>query len=129
MIVKSMMKKVSVLSAQTVREERKIKMAAKGTLAKQNLIQKFQTLLGDDYIGESGGKHYVWAQDGAERVQIPISLTCPKNPIGAVDMGSAFSDGLDFEAPPVLAQTKFEPAEITEQEVENLSAMMARLGL
>lgn len=71
----------------------------------------------------------MWAQDGAERVQIAISLTCPKNPIGTVDMGSAFSDGLDFEAPPVLTQTKFEPAEITEQEVENLSAMMARLGL
>lgn len=102
---------------------------ARGNIAKQNIIKKLQEVFGDDYIGENNNKHYVWTQDGAERIQIAISLTCPKNPIGAVDMGSAFSDGLDFEAPPVLAQTKFEPAEITDQEVENLSAMMERLGL
>lgn len=44
-------------------------------------------------------------------------------------MSSAFGGGLDFEAEPVVVQTKFEPAEITEQEVENLAAMMERLGL
>ena len=44
-------------------------------------------------------------------------------------MSSAFGGGLDFEAEPIVAQTKFEPAEITEQEVENLAAMMERLGL
>lgn len=44
-------------------------------------------------------------------------------------MSNAFGDGLDFEAEPVLAQTKFEPAEITEQEKDNLKALMDRLGL
>ena len=102
---------------------------ARGSQAKIEVVEKLKSAFGDDYIGENSSKHYVWANDGGERVQIAISLTCPKNPIGTVNMGSAFSDGLDFEAPPVLAQTKFEPAEITEQEVENLSAMMERLGL
>ena len=102
---------------------------AKGTIAKNKIIEKIKNLYGKNYVGEVAGKCYIYEDDGGEKIQIAISLTCPKNPIGTVDMGSAFSDGLDFEAPPVLTQTKFEPAEITEQEVENLSAMMERLGL
>ena len=102
---------------------------AKGAQAKATIGQKLQTLFGTDYVGESGGKHYVWENDGGEKVQIAISLTCPKNPIGAVDMSSAFSGGLDFEAEPVLVQTKFEPAEITPEETKNLADLMASLGL
>ena len=44
-------------------------------------------------------------------------------------MSSAFSGGLDFEAEPVVVQTKFEPAEITQEEKDTLAEMMARLGL
>ena len=102
---------------------------AKGNVAKSKIAEKIKNLYGPDYVGESGGKYYVWENDGGEKVQIAISLTCPKNPIGAVDMSNAFGDGLDFEAEPVLAQTKFEPAEITEQEKDNLKALMDRLGL
>ena len=102
---------------------------AKGTIAKQTVVAKIKEVFGTDYIGENANKHYVWVSDGGEKVQIAISLTCPKNPIGTVDMSSAFGDGLDFEAEPIVAQTKFEPAEITEQEVENLATMMSRLGL
>ena len=102
---------------------------AKGTIAKQNVIAKLKEAFGSDYIGENASKHYIWANDGGEKVQIAISLTCPKNPIGTVDMSSAFSDGLDFDAAPVVVQTKFVPAEITQEEQDNLSAMMQRLGL
>lgn len=102
---------------------------AKGATAKTKIAEKLKTLFGADYVGESGGKHYVWENDGAEKVQIAISLTCPKNPIGAVDMSSAFGNGLDFEAEPVLVQTKFEPAEITPEETKNLADLMASLGL
>ena len=101
----------------------------KGAIAKNKIAEKIKNLYGTDYVGESGGKYYVWENDGGEKIQIAISLTCPKNPIGAVDMSNAFGDGLDFEAEPVLAQTKFEPAEITEQEKDNLKALMDRLGL
>ena len=101
----------------------------KGAVAKSKIAEKIKNLYGADYVGEAGGKYYIYENDGGEKVQIAISLTCPKNPIGTVDMSSAFGGGLDFEAEPVVVQTKFEPAEITEQEVENLAAMMARLGL
>ena len=101
----------------------------KGAIAKNKIAEKIKNLYGTDYVGESGGKYYVYENDGGEKIQIAISLTCPKNPIGAVDMSNAFGDGLEFEAEPVLAQTKFEPAEITEQEKDNLKALMDRLGL
>ena len=102
---------------------------AKGAIAKQQVVEKLKSIFGDDYIGENSSKHYVWANDGGEKVQIAISLTCPKNPIGTVDMSSAFGDGIDFDAPAVVVQTKFEPAEITQEEQDNLAIMMARLGL
>ena len=102
---------------------------AKGSVAKSKIAEKIKNLYGSDYVGEAGGKYYIYENDGAEKVQIAISLTCPKNPIGAVDMSSAFGGGLDFEAEPVLVQTKFEPAEITPEETKNLADLMASLGL
>ena len=44
-------------------------------------------------------------------------------------MSGAFSDGIDFDAPAVVVQTKFEPAEITQQEQYTIAEMMKRLGL
>jgi hypothetical protein len=102
---------------------------AKGTIAKQNVVAKLKEVFKDDYIGENANKHYVWVNDGAEKVQIAISLTCPKTLIGTVDVTGAFGDGMDFEAAPVIAQTTFTPAEITEQETQNIADMMAALGL
>ena len=102
---------------------------AKGAIAKQQIVEKLKSVFGDDYIGENSSKHYVWANDGGEKVQIAISLTCPKNPIGTVDMSSAFSDGIDFDAPAVVVQTKFEPAEITQEEQDRLQELMQKLGL
>ena len=81
-------------------------------------------------IYETNSKYYVWAQDGnAGKVQIAISLTCPKIQLETVDVNAAFGDGMDFEAPQVVAPTKFVPAEITQEEKDNLEEMMKRLGL
>lgn len=102
---------------------------AKGSIAKTKIAEKIKNLYGTDYVGEVGGKHYIYESDGSEKVQICISLTCPKNPVGTVDMSSAFGDGIDFEATPIVAQTTFTPAEITEEEKQNLADLMERLGL
>lgn len=103
---------------------------AKGAIAKQEVIQKIIEVFGKDYIGENSNKHYVWAKDGGtEKVQIAISLTCPKTPIGTIDMSTTFGDGIDFESAPIVAQTKFEPAEITEEEKQNIADLMKKLGL
>lgn len=102
---------------------------AKGSIAKQEVVNKIKQVFGNDYVGESNSKHFVWANDGGERVQIAISLTCPKNPLEIVATTVAFGDGIDFEAEPVMAQAKFEPAEISQEEVDNIQAIMQRLGL
>ena len=56
-------------------------MAAKGTVAKAKVIEKIKEALGADFIGEVDKKVYVWADDGGERIQVALSLTCPKVPI------------------------------------------------
>ena len=102
---------------------------ARGSEAKILVINKLKETFGSDYIGENGGKHYIWAKDGAEKVQIAISLTCPKVQIETVDVNAAFGDGIDFEASPVIVQAKPAATEITQDEIDNLASLMASLGL
>lgn len=105
---------------------------AKGSVAKSNVINKLAEIFGNDYIGEYDKKQYIWANDGGERVQIAISLTCPKNPI---EIANVTEDGGDWDfsdSKPVagaVAVTNAAPAEITEEEINNIAAMMAKLGL
>jgi hypothetical protein len=40
----------------------------KGQIAKDNVAQKIMTTFGKDYIGEFDKKHYVWADDGGNKV-------------------------------------------------------------
>lgn len=90
---------------------------AKGDLAKNSVIDTIKSAFGEDFIGVDNRKIYVWAKDGAEKVQIAISLTCPKTPIGDV---AAFAPEIG-ETPP--------PQEITPTEDKELEELMKRLGL
>lgn len=60
-------------------------------------------------------------------------MTCPKNEIEvAAPTTPVKNGGWDFEAPAVpsvTGQVGAEPAEITEQEQQNLAELLARLGL
>lgn len=57
-------------------------MAVRGSIAKQNIINKLQQSFGDNFIGEKADKRiYVLADDGGTKVQIAISLACPKTQI------------------------------------------------
>lgn len=103
-------------------------MAVKGSIAKQKIINKIAEVFGADFIGEFDRKIYLWSEENGERVQIAISLTCPKNPVGQV---SSNSMELNFEN---MGETKaspvnFQPAELTEDERENVRKLMERLGL
>ena len=102
---------------------------AKGTIGKAKIIEKIKTLFGADYIGESGNKHYIWVDDSGERIQIAISLTCPKNPIGEINSGMVFGDGIDFAATPLPSSVNATTAEITQEEKDNLAALIEQLGL
>ena len=110
-------------------------MAARGSVAKENVIKKLAQAFGNDFIGENDKKVFLWANDGGERVQIALTLTCPKTFIDAPNTAAAApSENLgdwDFgdETPKPVAATKAEPAVITEQEVENIAELLKKLGL
>lgn len=98
---------------------------AKGAQAKINVQNKIANAFGEDWIGEINKKLYVWADDGGERVQISIALTCPKTLVDAPDKSFVpDNDWSDDGTTPTIPK-----AEITEEEKQNIADLMARLGL
>ena len=97
---------------------------ARGNDAKNEVIKKIQSAFGEDFIGEVDKKIYVWSKENGERMQIAISLTCPKNPIGLVPIGD---HNFDDDAVQTYATTSFEPAEITQEERDNILSLMEKL--
>lgn len=99
---------------------------ARGTEAKKKVIEKIKEAFGDNFIGEANNKYYVYATEAGEKMQIAISLTCPKTPV-VLEGVPSFDGGFDFSAPPVV---KPEPVtEIKQEELDNVQALMERLGL
>lgn len=103
-------------------------MAVKGSTAKITVENKIREVFGADFIGSVDKKIYVWADDGGEKVQIALSLTCPKVP---VNIGSGNNNGLDFDnmnldtTPP----EPFKTAEVTDEELANIRKMLKELNL
>ena len=109
---------------------RKQKMA-KGSVAKNKVAAILQKAFGEQWIGENGGKYYVWADDGGEQVQIAIGLTCPKTQVDTSNLQK--KDGGFFfgesAAEPVKTTGQPAAAEITQEERDNIAKMLERLGL
>ena len=100
---------------------------AKGANAKCAVINKIAMAFGADYIGEVDKKVYVWADDGGEKVQIAIALTCPKTQVAAVPV---VNNNWDFENMPQTSNIpSVSKVEITDEEKERIADMMSRLGL
>lgn len=101
-------------------------MAVKGALAKELIIKKLAEAFGEDWIGEVDKKYYVWSKENGERVQIAITLTCPKV---MVDTGAASAvaseENWDFSDIP----EKKENVEISDKEKETIKLLMDQLGL
>lgn len=102
---------------------------AKGNNAKIEVINKIKSAFGTDFIGEIDKKVYVWADDGGERVQIALSMTCPKTPIEIVDTTKlSYNTGRNFEESDIVV-VPAPAAEISDAERDNVRELMARLGL
>ena len=100
-------------------------MAVKGAAAKEQVIKRISSAFGEDFIGEVDKKIYVWANDNGEKVQIAISLTCPKNFVENVPSVKNKNDEvLDFSA-----ETPTANVEISDEEKKNIAELMAKLGL
>lgn len=106
---------------------------AKGAIAKELVAKKIAQVFGADFVGEFDKKLYVWAEENGEKVQIAISMTCPKTPVGAdtIDFKAEPGDSLNFEdmsAAPIKGGVAA-PTEISADEKKNIAELMARLGL
>lgn len=123
-------------------------MAAKGNVAKATVIEKIKEIFGENFIAEVDKKAYVWADDGGERIQIAITLTCPKVPIEApnvstskiVDIpevktevfnwgGLAAQPGAWGNKPVTVAPESKPAIEITDDERNRIATLIEKLGL
>lgn len=96
---------------------------ARGSEAKIKVAQKIANAFGSDYIGEVDKKIYVWADDGAEKVQIAISMTCPKSMVDIID---EVSDENSF--PAITPSREPKETEFTQEERDTINELMAKLG-
>ena len=105
---------------------------ARGQEAKNYVAKKLAEAFGSDYIGEVDKKYYVWSKENGERVQIAISMTCPKVPVetsGYVQVGDwNFEDAADMPVT-VTVTAPAAPIEISTEERENIADLMRKLGL
>ena len=103
---------------------------ARGAEGKANVVKKLQAAFGADFIGEYDKKVYVWSQENGERIQIALSLTCPKVQVAVADAPATGDFNFEDDAPStVVAAGAFQPADITPEERERVNDLMQKLGL
>ena len=102
---------------------------AKGALAKENVKNAIKNALGANFIGEYDSKLYTWADDGGNRIQVSIALTCPKVYRGVEETVSTEMNFDDDESAAAGGPSGFKPADITQEEQDTLADLMAKLGL
>lgn len=100
---------------------------AKGALAKEALIKRFATAVGNDYCGELDKKYYFWSVENGERVQIAVSMTCPKTPIEFQGHGGDLN--FDDNTENASASPAASPMAMSEDEAATLERLMKELDL
>jgi hypothetical protein len=105
---------------------------ARGNQAKDNLINKFIEAAGDKYLGMFDKKYYFLSPENGEQIQVAVSMTCPKTPVEFADSVDTDGDWDFTDDKPKTANSAVvnaAPAEITQQEVQNIEELMKKLGL
>lgn len=105
-------------------------MAARGTIAKTKLITKVADALGDNWIGEVGGKYYAWSEENGQKMQICIALTCPKTEVtsGNVTVSAAPGEEMsDFAS--LVGKTRDSAPEITSEEDKKAAELLEKLNM
>ena len=99
---------------------------AKGALAKEALIKRFAAAVGNDYCGDADKKYYFWSVENGERVQIAVSMTCPKTPVEFQGHGGDlnFDEDGGGSTPPAAS-----PVKMSDDEAATLERLMNELGL
>ena len=77
---------------------------AKGQIAKNYIGNKIVEIFKNDFIKVEDKKIYVWADDGDGKVQIAISLTCPKDQEVLSTENSAYLGSSDDEINKIIKE-------------------------
>ena len=102
---------------------------ARGSLAKEQVTEKIKECFGQNYVGIFDKKIYVWADDGGERVQIALTMTCPKGFVGNISENDlSYNTGRDFSNGNTIT-TAPDQVEISQEERDNIRELMAKMGL
>ena len=104
---------------------------AKGAIAKQQVENRIRLEFGDDFVGSNGKELFVWGDENGERVQIKISLTCPKTNYTGPDVASGntktgVKPALDWSD---NADTVTPVTELTQEEKDTVNSLLEKLGL
>ena len=103
---------------------------AKGAQAKEALIKRFAAAVGADYCGEADKKYYFWSQENGERVQIAVSMTCPKTPVIFNGNGGDLNFDEDDAVPSSgSGNSTASPVAMSEDEQATLERLMKELDL
>lgn len=102
---------------------------ARGSVAKDKVVEIMKEAFGPDFITVDGSKVYVWAQDANERVQIALAMTCPKTFIETGNGGNSGFPKSAFDEEPAETASSANAKDVTPQEQENIRALLERLGL
>lgn len=111
---------------------------AKGSIAKEQVIQKIIECFGQNQAFVYDKKLYINTTENGEPVQICLSLTCPKTIISPDDGSvatptptTAFSGGIDFAAMSAASAAPTEKVvpQISQSERETVLELMKSLGL
>ena len=102
---------------------------AKGALAKEALIKRFATAVGNDYCGELDKKYYFWSVENGERVQIAVSMTCPKTLIEFQGHGGDLNFDDDDGGSGGATAPAASPMTMSEDEAATLERLMKELDL
>ena len=103
---------------------------AKGTVAKEALMKRFIAAVGSDYAGTENDKdYYFWSQENGERVQIKVSMTCPKTPVEFQGNGGDLNFDEDDAGSSGGATVAASPVKMTEDEQATLERLMKELDL
>lgn len=104
---------------------------AKGTEAKKALMQKIISALSDCYVGEADKKYYFNSMENGERVQVCLSMTCPKVPIegGTAPAANTTSTGNFDWSGGTAAPAPAAPVEISKEDDAQVTELMRKLGI
>ena len=105
---------------------------ARGANAKIQVENIIKEAFGENFAGIADKKLYVWADDGGERVQIAIAMTCPETNVDFGETGGFIEAGSTPGAVGSYASKRVETqpiVEMTPEEQENIATLIAKLGL